>query len=117
MVLQCTAYTLLGNEVPDKLISPLRQVRVIKHERYAADISLQKHAQVLCYACHVARSEDLDEADAVELIVRVSALDRETIRSCARVLSVLGYTMASDRLQKLVATHLALGKRLASRHL
>jgi hypothetical protein len=33
MVLQCTAYTLLGNEVPDKLISPLRQVRVIKHER------------------------------------------------------------------------------------
>jgi hypothetical protein len=80
----------------------------------AADISLQKHAQVLSYACHVARSEDLDEADAVELIVRVSTLDRETIRRCARVLAALGYTMASDRLQKLVATHLALGKRLTS---
>ena len=78
--------------------------------------SLQKHAEVLGYACHVARTENLDEADAVELIVRLSALDRETIRSCARVLSVLGYTMASDRLQKLIATHLALGKRLASRH-
>ena len=82
----------------------------------AADMSLQKHAQVLSYACHVARSEDLDEADAVELIVRVSALDRETIRRCSRVLGVLGYTMASDRLQKLVATHLALGKRLTSNH-
>ena len=77
-----------------------------------ADLSLQKHAQVLGYACHVARSEGLDEADAVELVARVSALDRETIRRCARVLAALGYTMASDRLQKLVATHLALGKRL-----
>jgi hypothetical protein len=81
----------------------------------AADMSLQKHAQVLSYACHVARTEDLDEGDAVELIVRVSALDRETIRRCSRVLGVLGYTVASDRLQKLIATHLALGKRLASR--
>jgi hypothetical protein len=33
MVLQCTADTLPGNEAPDKLISPLQQVRVTKHER------------------------------------------------------------------------------------
>jgi hypothetical protein len=32
-VLQCTSFALLGNEVPDKLIPPLQQVRVTKHER------------------------------------------------------------------------------------
>ena len=33
LVLQYTAYTLPGNEVPDKLIPSRQQVRVIKHER------------------------------------------------------------------------------------
>jgi hypothetical protein len=70
----------------------------------------------LGYACHVARNENLNEADAVELIVRLSALDRETIRRCAHALGALGYTAASDRLQKLIATNLALGKRLTGRH-
>jgi hypothetical protein len=78
--------------------------------------SLQKHAEVLGYACHVARTENLDEADAVELIVRLSALDRETIRRCSSALGALGYTVASDRLHKLAATNLALGKRLTSRY-
>jgi hypothetical protein len=32
-VLQCTAFALLGNEVPGKLILSLQQLRVIKHER------------------------------------------------------------------------------------
>ncbi|SRR5258708_32586418 len=57
--------------------------------------------QVLGYMVAVARSESLDEADVVELVVRAADLGPDAVRHAAGILGKLGYRAVSDRLKQI----------------
>jgi hypothetical protein len=56
---------------------------------------------VLGYIAAYARSEQLDEADSVELVVRGSGLGPAAVRHAEKVLRPLGYRAVADRLREI----------------
>jgi hypothetical protein len=58
-------------------------------------------AEVLAYAVAVARAENLDEADAIEMLARAARLSRADVLGAHQVLAPLGYGKVCARLKHL----------------
>ena len=56
---------------------------------------------VYAYTISIARQNGSDEADAVELLARISDAPPSEVRDVATVLRRLGYRVASDRLRRI----------------
>jgi hypothetical protein len=57
--------------------------------------------EILAYAVAVARAENLDEADAVEMLARAARLSRDDLLGAHQVLAPLGYGKVCARLKQL----------------
>ena len=63
--------------------------------------ALQTIESVYAFTISTARQNGADEADAVELLARISDAPPSEVRDVATVLRRLGYRVASDRLRRI----------------